>query len=296
LLLWLRGFRVITQNCSDRKLETEAEKTGPLGPSAKFFAIRKDNSIAEKELLQLSLCRKNALPVDQRLGIGSGEKLIKKWLWKCLRPEWQLQSGIRVTLGRPGDWQKYNRFFVDAEYDLPIRAMLNEQSLSNRSEIYDIGARSGWFCLRVAHLFLQHGGPGKEKVFRVLAGSKEELKTLAVVLGQPLGGEVHLYCCSLAAESEATGNRKDTGAMSEALRTAEQIDLMRCSAGEPGDFEVWKERGIMRKTRHMVVEMRGRESVRAGLVQEMKGHGFDREVVLREGGDVVVSYFGRSKG
>jgi FkbM family methyltransferase len=63
---------------------------------------------------------------------------------------WSLSSGLKITLSSWSDWVTYNDIFVDGEYDEFIKIILST-SKNVDCQIYDVGANTGFFMLRLFH-------------------------------------------------------------------------------------------------------------------------------------------------
>lgn len=80
----------------------------------------------------------------------------KPWLWARLSAlmhlDYQIPSGIRISIRSFSDWCIYNDVFVAGEYDVAIRAALGKARLTGTFRAVDLGANVGYFSLRVLDL------------------------------------------------------------------------------------------------------------------------------------------------
>ena len=81
---------------------------------------------------------------------------LRKWVWMRLNPSWTLKSGLVIRVLNYNDWMIYNDIFVDGEYDVPLKRLL-EKSTPATARVLDLGANVGFFTLRLADAFLQRG-------------------------------------------------------------------------------------------------------------------------------------------
>lgn len=86
---------------------------------------------------------------------------LRKWVWMRLNPSWTLKSGLVIRVLNYNDWMIYNDIFVDGEYDVPLKHLL-EKSTPATARVLDLGANVGFFTLRLADAFLQGGRSGFE--------------------------------------------------------------------------------------------------------------------------------------
>lgn len=106
---------------------------------------------------------KNALPRGLKDPLRRG-------LWRQLALEWRLNSGVLVRVASHADWVVHNELFVDGEYDLPIRRVL-EEVRSGPVVIADLGANIGCFGLRVADLARRTGFPRERLRLEMVEGA-----------------------------------------------------------------------------------------------------------------------------
>jgi FkbM family methyltransferase len=107
-----------------------------------------------------------------------------------------LPSGLRVAVCDRSDWNVYNEIFVDGEYDVPIRTVLD----SGRQGpcIVDLGANSGYFGLRFADMLWREMGVGAAFRLIMVEGSPRTFSQLRRQFDQPA---LQRYCdlhCGLA--------------------------------------------------------------------------------------------------
>ena len=79
---------------------------------------------------------------------------VREKIWRVLRLEYTLRSGVSIVVRNPSDWVIYNEILVNGEYD---RAITRAIETSDRAEfrVLDLGANVGYFVMRCADLFLQ---------------------------------------------------------------------------------------------------------------------------------------------
>lgn len=101
----------------------------------------------------------------------------KTWLWQQLSRrmhlQYQLPSGMSVTIGSYADWCMYNDIFVAGEYDPAIHAALERAIPDGVFHAADLGANVGFFTLRLVDLIRRHKIPlSKIELFLVEASPR----------------------------------------------------------------------------------------------------------------------------
>jgi FkbM family methyltransferase len=76
--------------------------------------------------------------------------------WQGRRLSYTLPSGIKIEVSSASDWAVYNEVFVEGEYDVPIRKVL--ETAPDNPLIVDLGANVGYFSLRFADLWRRQRG------------------------------------------------------------------------------------------------------------------------------------------
>lgn len=76
--------------------------------------------------------------------------------WQGRGLSYTLPSGIAIEVASASDWAVYNEVFVEGEYDIPIRHVL--ETGPDHPLIVDLGANVGYFSLRFADLWRRHRG------------------------------------------------------------------------------------------------------------------------------------------
>jgi FkbM family methyltransferase len=76
--------------------------------------------------------------------------------WQGRRLSYTLPSGITIDVSSASDWAVYNEVFVEGEYDVPIRRVV--ENAADNPLIVDLGANVGYFSLRFADLWRTHRG------------------------------------------------------------------------------------------------------------------------------------------
>src|SRR5947209_3116646 len=89
---------------------------------------------------------------------------IRKTLWKALKLECTLRSGIRVAVISHPDWVIYNEVIVNGEYDAVIRETIDKASADSRLQVVDLGANVGYFSFRFADIYLHHAINDGERI------------------------------------------------------------------------------------------------------------------------------------
>lgn len=98
-------------------------------------------------------------PLQQR--IVSSYWLVKseflyRYLYRLLKLEYRLKSGINVNVASLGEWWTYNDIFVNREYDPAILAVLSSCEGARPLVVLDLGANVGYFALRLADMISDH--------------------------------------------------------------------------------------------------------------------------------------------
>lgn len=103
---------------------------------------------------------------------------IKNWLLAKIVLQAHLCSGINVKIESYADWAIYNDIFVDGEYDLAIKKVINATHTERHLNVLDIGANVGFFTLRVADLVLRSEKPQTSFEVVLVEGSPKVYHTL----------------------------------------------------------------------------------------------------------------------
>jgi FkbM family methyltransferase len=103
--------------------------------------------------------------------------------WQGRRLSYTLPSGITIEVSSASDWAVYNEVFVEGEYDVPIRKVI--ENAADNPLIVDLGANVGYFSLRFADLWTRHRGA--KAPFRVIGveGCPRTYEQLRSRLQQP---------------------------------------------------------------------------------------------------------------
>jgi len=117
--------------------------------SRAFFMIKK-----------LLTAAANSLPESVQLQIRdrywrTKSRLLYQSLYKLMKLENTLRSGITLQVASKGEWWVYNDIFVNGEYDIPILRSLETCSPLRPLTVLDLGANVGYFMLRVVDLVRQ---------------------------------------------------------------------------------------------------------------------------------------------
>ncbi len=113
-------------------------------------------------------------------------RLLYQSLYKLLKLENTLPSGITVQVASKGEWWIYNDIFVNGEYDIPILHALERSSPDRPLNVLDLGANVGYFTLRVVDLVRQRH-PGTHVEVAMVEGSSRVFADLkARMQSQPL--------------------------------------------------------------------------------------------------------------
>ncbi len=75
--------------------------------------------------------------------------------WKKLYLSWTLLSGLTIKIENASEWIVYNEIFVDGEYDLAIKQVLNSLKPDQVFRCLDLGANVGFFTIRLADLIMR---------------------------------------------------------------------------------------------------------------------------------------------
>jgi FkbM family methyltransferase len=99
-------------------------------------------------------------------------------LWRALKLDWKLKSGLTTRIESKSDWWIFNEIFVNGEYDLPIKHVIESASNGCPLNILDIGANVGFFSLRIADLILQSQNSNRSFHITLIEGSPDVYKQL----------------------------------------------------------------------------------------------------------------------
>lgn len=243
-------------------------------------------------------------------------RFLYQTLYRALRLEHKLQSGLTVRVRSMGEWWVYNGIFVDCEYDFAIReAMQRARGRLGESRpvtILDLGANVGYFVFRVLDLLdktdrdrtditMVEGSP---KTFAELqsrmdgAEIQPAQKTLICGLAGERKGTAYIRESAIHVKSTLIHNAPVKGAevsfvdLDDLMRGKAEIDLLKCDieGSELAFIKTYPD--LLRKVRTAVFELHHQQCDTKEAVRILNDLGF-RERMLKDCGEFCVSMFTR---
>ncbi len=172
--------------------------------------------------------------------------LVRNKIWRFLKPQWTLRSGIVVRIENDSDWFVFNEIFASKEYDPAFQLFV---PCSSRSPlVLDLGANVGYFAIRISDELLVSGCQDFETIsveaspvnFRALThrlgqrALKNKVKAILGLAGEKTGTAKILHSGQHYGHS-ALGNMADAKAPIvsyidiDALTAGwEKIDFLKC--------------------------------------------------------------------
>ena len=277
--------------------------------SRAFFMIKK-----------LLTAAANSLPKSVQLQIRdrywrTKSRLLYQSLYKLMKLENTLRSGITLQVASKGEWWVYNDIFVNGEYDIPILRSLETCSPLRPLTVLDLGANVGYFMLRVVDLVRQTRPEQRvdatmvEPSPRVFSELETRMRSQALpeasfrmvqgLVGMRAGSAslhesaVHVKNTIMSGETRDGRNIPfiDVGVLME---QANEIDLLKCDI-EGAELLFLENYGsLLGKVRNMVIELHHEMCDTSKCRDILLRNGF-RETVLRSTTPFSVSLLTRDE-
>jgi FkbM family methyltransferase len=205
------------------------------------------------------------------------KNLVRNKIWRFLKAQWTLRSGVVVRIENDSDWFVFNEIFASKEYDSAFQLFLPCSSV--RPLILDLGANVGYFALRIADELLLSGCQDFEIIS--VEASPVNFRGLAYRLGQPALKNKVKAILGLAGEKTGTakifhsgqhfghsalGNMADTKAPVvsyidiDALTAGrEKIDFLKCDIEGSEEVFLKSYGGLLQKVDNAVFEFHAGE-------------------------------------
>lgn len=226
---------------------------------------------------------------------------VQKYLWRRMRLNWTLPSGVHIEVTTLSDWIHYNNIFVDGEYDLPIcMALENRQHI----EVLDLGANIGFFTLRLIdrarqakasfHITAVEGNPNTAREFNVrLAQQKLEpdsVKAINALVGER-NGKGAITNFDLDGLNRVTNSGTEVDYIDiNSLLDSNSVDLLKCDIEGSEQLLLENYSDLMRRVRVAVFELHHTLCDTDKCMAILSGI-FTSHKVLRDGPTTMVCQF-----
>lgn len=242
--------------------------------------------------------------------------LVRSYIWKRLNLHWVLRSGLKVEVRTISEWWIYNDIYVDGEYDLPIKLLLQSPPQGRPLEIIDLGANVGFFSVRVMDLIRQqHGREGLACQLTLIEGSPtvfQELKNRLTTLDPPIEkirlvhglvgkrtgqdvlteSEFHI-ANSISKNGHSKGATVDYVDLYSLYDAETEIDLLKCDI-EGAELQFLENyQDLLAQVKMAVFELHHEMCDTARCFAIMNKLGFQHQTILRDAGSYCVCLFRR---
>jgi len=242
-------------------------------------------------------------------------RLLYQSLYRVLKLEHTLRSGLTLKVASKGEWWTYNDIFVDGEYDVPIQMALKGRSPTRSFVVLDLGANVGYFAARVLDLIGQQELESVRPDITMVEGSPEvflelekrvrsqhriamSVRLIHGLVGQAGGsalireGAVHVKNTIVDVPAR-NGAKVDFADLDSLMAERPEIDLLKCDI-EGAEWAFIKNyAGLLNKVRHAVFELHHDQCDTKECVKMLEALGF-HQTVLRATESFSVSLFMRS--
>jgi FkbM family methyltransferase len=232
---------------------------------------------------------------------------VKERVWRALKLEWTLPTGIKVTQASRSDWYVFNEIFVNGLYDRAIHMAVSKAPTVRSFCFMDLGANVGFFSLRVSDLLRRQGGrslrgllvEGHPKTAadlkrRIHADNRlTELEVINGLVGKKSGS-------AYITDSDFSGNNTIFGKGEIEVpfvdldrHSSEQIDLLKCDI-EGAELEfVEQYAGLLSRSAVAVFELHSAICDVDRCRRVLAGYGFENSLLLHEENHLEVRQFWR---
>ncbi len=242
---------------------------------------------------------------------------IKNLVWRLMRLDWTLLSGIRIILEHRSDWYVYNEIFVNGEYDSAIHEMIGDAPAGRPWITLDLGAHAGFFLARLCDLYYhqrQSMPPvsailveGSAKTFARLQRlmSASGYAGITVSLHHGLAGQKEGSGYLAESTSEATNQITPIAAgpgetvpylnLDRICAASPEIDLLKCDI-EGAEFALIDQYPeLLAKVRRAVIEFHSEEGDIPAALRKLASYGFTRQTPVRSWPLTSVYYLSRER-
>jgi FkbM family methyltransferase len=240
-------------------------------------------------------------------------RFLYQTLYRALRLEHKLRSGLTIKIQSMGEWWVYNDIFVDGEYDLAIekarRQALDRSENSRLFTVLDLGANVGFFAFRLLDLIdasqlditMVEGSPKNFAELRARIEAAEiqpAEKTLICGLAGERNGTAFIRESAIHVKSTVTdpatarGTKVRFADLEEIMRSKPVIDLLKCDIEGSELAFVRNYPNLLRKVQTAMFELHHEQCDTKQAVRMLSDLGFC-ETPLRNCGSFSVSLFTR---
>lgn len=240
-------------------------------------------------------------------------RFLYQTLYRALRLEHKLRSGLTVKVQSMGEWWIYNDIFVDGEYDLAIekarRRALDQSGKSRLFTVLDLGANVGYFTFRLLDLIegnhldvtMVEGSPKNfaELTARIEAAEIQPAeKALICGLAGQRNGTAFIRESAIHVKSTVTdpaiakGTEVPFADLDQVMRSKTVIDLLKCDIEGSELTFVSNYPDLLRKVQTAIFELHHEQCDTKEAVRLLSALGFS-ETPLRDCGSFSVSLFTR---
>jgi FkbM family methyltransferase len=239
-------------------------------------------------------------------------KFLYQTLYRALRLEHTLRSGLTVKVSSMGEWWTYNDIFVDGEYDLAILTALNTVPPERPLVVLDLGANVGYFAFRILDLLagkkqslditMVEGSPKTFAELKKRMSSERERRgpetLICGLVGQPQGSafirESAIHVKSMIVNTVAAqGTEVNFVDLNSVMGERPEIDLLKCDIEGSELLFIQNYPDLLRKVKHAVFELHHDQCDTKESVKRLEDLGF-RATLLRDCGSFSVNLFSRN--
>jgi FkbM family methyltransferase len=241
------------------------------------------------------------------------KRKVRSYLWQRLNLHWVLKSGLKVNVSTLSEWWIYNDIYVDGEYDLPIKLMLESSPKNRPLEVIDLGANVGFFTFRVIDLIRQNGQQtipyritlveGSPQIFADLTkrlGSQElladDIRLVNGLVGKRRGkatlveSEFHI-ANAISENKKSKGIPVDYVDLHTLFDKNTEIDLLKCDIEGSELHFIENYQDLLKQVKLVVFELHHELCDTAKCLAIMSQLGFQQHSVLRDAGSYSVCLF-----
>lgn len=237
----------------------------------------------------------------------------RNFLWRTLKLQYVLRSGINVVVKSPADWVIYNEVLVNGEYDSAITHAI-ERSGDDEIRVLDLGANVGYFIFRCADLFFQNthskrlsiiaveGAPGAAAELSHRIGSevllRDHVRVIHGLVGERSGSayisdSANHYGNSIA-DRQAFGSAEVTYVdIATVIGLETKIDLLKCDIEGSEFIFVKNYPDLLSRVSTAVFEFHKYGEDVEELRLLLGSYGFQRRAILREAPLFSIEVFDR---
>lgn len=240
------------------------------------------------------------------------KQFLQRRILRAAPLQYRLTSGVKVEVSDRMDWIIYNDLFVEGDYDIAIRDVLEGNSKVTR--ILDLGANKGFFILRTIDLLKSSANATTLEVKAVEAdmslcktlennlvpdeiGAKVQLEIVHGLAGSR-GGETQFYTSAdhgLNSLFRKTGNPEAVSflELDKFTETWEKIDLVKCDIEGAELLLIENYPQLLSKTSRLVIEFHPEFCDLQKALKLLDEYGFANKRLIKDYGRCLVFFFSR---